>query len=122
MWILKNSKDLLDNFKSLSFSEVYSLKTFDFSTLYITLSHDKLKCRPERPIETAFSNSRNFVIYGYNSTFFSKTSYKDMICYTFDQLCSMLDFIYLLTTYLSHLEDRFFIKLAFQWAHTVLLF
>ena len=36
MWILKNSKDLLDNLKSRSFSRVSSIKTFDFSTLYTT--------------------------------------------------------------------------------------
>ena len=43
MWISKNSKDLLDNLKSRSFSRVSSIKTFDFSTLYTTLPHDKLK-------------------------------------------------------------------------------
>ena len=43
MWILKNSKDLLDNPKSRSFSQVSSIKTFDLSTLYTTLLHDKLK-------------------------------------------------------------------------------
>jgi hypothetical protein len=31
MWILKNSKDLLDNLQSRSFSQVSSIKTFDFS-------------------------------------------------------------------------------------------
>jgi hypothetical protein len=40
MWILKNSKDLLDSLKSRSFSQVSSIKTFDFSTLYTTLPHD----------------------------------------------------------------------------------
>ena len=45
MWILKNSKDLLDNLKSRSFSQVYAIKTFDFLTLYTTLPHDKLKTR-----------------------------------------------------------------------------
>ena len=40
MWILKNSKDLLDNLQSRSFSQVSSIKTFDFSTLYTTLPHD----------------------------------------------------------------------------------
>jgi hypothetical protein len=33
MWILKNSKDLLDNLKSRCFSQVSSIKTFDFLTL-----------------------------------------------------------------------------------------
>ena len=93
MWILKNSKDLLDHFKSRSFSEVHSLKTFDFSTLYTTLPHEKLKCRLKKLLEKAFSNSRNFVVLGYNSTFFSKTSFKDKICYTLEQVCSMLDFL-----------------------------
>jgi hypothetical protein len=42
MWILKNSKDLLDNLKSRSFSHVSSIKTLDFSTsnevgLYVVL-------------------------------------------------------------------------------------
>jgi hypothetical protein len=45
MWILKNSKDLLDNLKSRSFSHVSSITTFDFSTLFTTLPHDKLKTR-----------------------------------------------------------------------------
>jgi hypothetical protein len=45
MWILKNSKDLSDNLKSRSFSQVSSIKTLDFSTLYTTLPHDKLKTR-----------------------------------------------------------------------------
>jgi hypothetical protein len=42
MWILKKSKDLLDDLKSRSFSQVSSIKTVDFSTLYTTLPHDKL--------------------------------------------------------------------------------
>jgi hypothetical protein len=45
MWILKNSKDLLDNLQSRSFSQVSFIKTFDFLTLYTTLPHDKLKTR-----------------------------------------------------------------------------
>jgi hypothetical protein len=36
MWILKNSKDLLDNLKSSSFSQVSSIKTLIFQ-LYVPL-------------------------------------------------------------------------------------
>jgi hypothetical protein len=50
LWILKNSKDFLDNLKSRSFSQVSSIKTFDFSTLYTTLPHDKLKTRLKETI------------------------------------------------------------------------
>ena len=93
MWILKNSKDLLENLKSRSFSEISSIKTFDFSTLYTTLPHDKLKSRLKELIHKAFNNSRNFVVLGYNSTYFSKTSQKNKTCYTKKQVCDMLDFL-----------------------------
>jgi hypothetical protein len=68
MWILKNSKDLLDNLKSRSFSQVSSIKTFDFSTLYTTLPHDKLKTRLKETIHKAFSHRNygsKFVVLGY---------------------------------------------------------
>jgi hypothetical protein len=59
MWILKNSKDLLDNLKSRSFSQV---------------SSDKLKTRLKETIHKAFSHRNygsKFVVLGYNSTYFS---------------------------------------------------
>ena len=43
MWILKNSKELLENLKTQSLHSVNSIKSFDFSTLYTTILHDKLK-------------------------------------------------------------------------------
>ena len=57
MWILKNSKDLLDNLKSRSFPQVS--KTFDLSTLYTTLPHDKLKTRLKEIIHKAFSHRKD---------------------------------------------------------------
>jgi len=93
MWILKNSKDLLENFKSRSFAKISSIKTFDFSTLYTTLPHDQLKSRLKGLIKKAFSDSRKFVVLGYNSTYFSKTFQKNKTCYTEEQVCSMLDFL-----------------------------
>jgi hypothetical protein len=38
-----------------SFSQVSSIKTFDFSTLYTTLPHDKLKTRLKETTHKAFS-------------------------------------------------------------------
>jgi len=43
MWIMKNSKDLLENIRSRSLSSCNSIKTFDFSTLYTTKHEDKLR-------------------------------------------------------------------------------
>ena len=54
MWILKNSKDLLDYLKSQSLSQIYQIKTFDFSTLYTTIPHDKLKERLKDLLHNAF--------------------------------------------------------------------
>ena len=42
MWFLKNSKQPLD---SIQTNSITSIKTFDFSTLYTTNPHDKLKSR-----------------------------------------------------------------------------
>jgi hypothetical protein len=85
MWILKNSKDLLDYLKSSSFSQVSSIKTFDFSTLYTTLPHAKLKTRLKETIHKPFSH-RNYgslcVVLGYNSTYFSSRIQKDKTCYS----------------------------------------
>ena len=93
MWILKNSKDLFDNLKSRSFSQVSSIKTLDFSTLYTTLPHDKLKTRLKETIHKAFSH-RN-----YGSKFvvrlpfhiFFKQIQKGKTCYFEEQVICMLE-------------------------------
>ena len=43
MWILKNSKDMLDYIQSRSLCSCNNIKTFYFSTLYTTIPHAKLK-------------------------------------------------------------------------------
>ena len=43
MWILKNSKDLLEYIQSRFISSCNSIKIFDLSTLYTTIPHSKLK-------------------------------------------------------------------------------
>ena len=75
MWILKNSKELLDNFKSRSFSEISSIKTFDFSTLYTTIPHVKLKNRLKEIIHNAFQHKNGSIRYksitlGYHKAYF----------------------------------------------------
>ena len=54
MWILKNSKELLENLNSNSLAPVHSIKTYDFSTLYTTIPHSKLKSRLTELIRNAF--------------------------------------------------------------------
>jgi hypothetical protein len=42
MWILKNSKYMLEYIQSRSLSSWNIIKTFDFSTIYTTISHSNL--------------------------------------------------------------------------------
>ena len=54
MWILKNSKELLENLKEQSLYSVNSIKSFDFCTLYTTIPHDKLKSKLKEIIIQCF--------------------------------------------------------------------
>ena len=54
MWILKNSKDLLQTLQSQSLKFCNNIKTFDFSTLYTTIPHAKLKDRIHSLINQCF--------------------------------------------------------------------
>ena len=57
MWILKNSKELLENLKAKSLHSVNSIKYFDFSTLYTTIPHDKMKSKLKK-LSTSVSSIR----------------------------------------------------------------
>ena len=70
MWILKNSKEILENLKAQSLHSVNSIKSFDFSTLYTTIPHDKLKSKLKEIINQCFfhkNGNRRFqyVVIGY---------------------------------------------------------
>jgi hypothetical protein len=54
MWILKTSKDLLEYIQSRSLSSCNSIKTFDFFTLYTSISHSKLKDRLKELVQMCF--------------------------------------------------------------------
>ena len=75
MWILKNSKELLENLKAQSLHSVNSIKSFDFSTLYTTIPHDKLKSKLKEIINQCFfhkNGNRRFqyVVIGYKDIYF----------------------------------------------------
>ena len=72
MWILKNSKE---NLKAQSLHSVNSIKSFDFSTLYTTIPHDKLNSKLKEIINQCFihkNGNRRFqyVVTGYKDTYF----------------------------------------------------
>jgi hypothetical protein len=54
MWMLKNSKNLLEYIQSRSLSSCNNIKTFDFSTLYTTIPHSKLNDRLRELVQLCF--------------------------------------------------------------------
>ena len=97
MWILKNSKELLDNLQSHSLTSIHSIKTYYFSTLYTTIPHTKLKARLSELIKNAFKckNGKKryeYIVVGHNSTYFVKNTSNAKNKYTEDDIVRMLDF------------------------------
>ena len=101
MWILKNSEEFLDYFKSRCFSQISSIKTFDFSTLYTTIPYVKLKNRLKEIIHNAFQHKNGsigytFITLGFHKAYFVNTcsdKQKGETCYTEEQVVSMLEFL-----------------------------
>ena len=54
MWIPKNSKDLLEYIQSRSLASCNSIKTFDFSTMYTTISHSNLMDKLRELVQLCF--------------------------------------------------------------------
>jgi hypothetical protein len=79
MWMLKNSKDPLDNFNSCIFSKTSSIQTFDFSTLHTTIPHEKLKTCLKEIIHNVF--------------YVKKNETKDKKCYTENEVIIMLELL-----------------------------
>ena len=74
MWILKNSKELLEHLKSPNFNHIASIKSFDFSTLYTTIPHDKLKSRLASIIRNSIFKNGNrrykYLVLGHEEAYF----------------------------------------------------
>ena len=77
MWILKNSKELLERLKSPNFNHITSIKSFGFSTFFTTIPHDKLKSRLASIIRNSFifinGNRRHkYLVFGHEEAYFVK--------------------------------------------------
>ena len=98
MWILKNSKELLEHLKSPAFNHITSIKSFDFSTLYTTIPHQKLKERLTSIIRNAFifknGNRRyKYLVLGHEETYFVKEHSDSKNKYSEDDIIKMLEFL-----------------------------
>ena len=98
MWILKNSKELLEHLKSPNFNLVTSIKSFVFSTFYTTIPHQKLKSRLSTMTRNSFiykNGNRRYkcFVLGHEGPFFIKEHSDSKIKYTEDDIINMLEFL-----------------------------
>ena len=98
MWILKNSKDLLEYIQSRSLSLCKNIKTYDFSTLYATIPHSKLKERLKELVQLCFvkkSGERRYkyLVIGRNKSYFVKNHSDSDKKFSENDIIRMLEFL-----------------------------
>ncbi|KAK6191166.1 hypothetical protein SNE40_002905 [Patella caerulea] len=98
MWILKNSKELLDGLQSRSLASISSIQTFDFSTLYTKIPYSKLKAWLKDIIHSVFSSKSGtaryqYLVVNYNSSYFVKYHSDSKNKFTAIKIIQMLDFL-----------------------------
>ena len=115
MWILKNSTNLLSSLGHLGVHKATSIQTFDFSTLYTSISHDLLKSRMNNIINNAFKHKNGAPRYtdikvGRNKSYFTSDPLNGDNKYTANDICKMIEFL------VDNFSDKW---LAFLWEQTV---
>ena len=113
MWILKNSKELLEHLKSPNVDHITSITSDDFSTLYTTIPRDKLKSRLASIIRNSFvfkkgNRSYKYLVLRHEKSYFVKehSDYKHKYMYSEDDIIKMLEF--LVDNIFVVLRERFF--------------
>jgi len=98
MWILKNSKDLVDSLSSQSLSVITSIKTSDSSTFHTTILHPKLKSQL-KDLVTNFNRTKSgkrrysyIVVHGLNACFVNDHT-NSKTKYTEDDIVNMINFL-----------------------------
>ena len=94
MWILKNSKELLSKFDKPNYAKIKCISTWDFSTLYTSIPHDKLKEELFGIIKkTMISCKSKFVNCNSNRAFLSSDRHNKYVSFTAIQFCEVLGFL-----------------------------
>ena len=100
MWIVDNAVEVLENLSICNQKSVRNVRTFDFSTLYTSIPHKKLKERIAMVINQCFNtDARRFMRIGGTSASWSKT--RGNYSWDKDQLINhinyLIDNIYVIT-------------------------
>ena len=98
MRILKNSKELLDHVKFPNFNLITNIKSFDFSTLYTTIPHQKLKSRLATIIRNSFRHKNGnrrykYLVLGREGPYFAKDYSDSKNKYTEEGIIKMLEIL-----------------------------
>ena len=88
-------KELLENLKAQSLHSANSIKSFDFSTLYTTIPHDKLKSELKEIINQCFfhKNGNRYVVIGYKHTYFVRDHSDAPQKYSDADIIKMLEYL-----------------------------
>ena len=98
MWILKNSKELLEHLQSPNFNHITNIKFFDFSTLYTIIHHQRLKSRLATIIRNSFIYKNGdcrckLLVLGCEGPYFVKEHSDSKNKYTEDNIINMPEFL-----------------------------
>ena len=95
MWILDNSMQLKEHLSSINEqSRATSVSTWDFSTLYTTIPHDKLKSKIKELLQFVFEKSKkDFFCANLRKAFLSTREYKGYKCISSTLANRFLDYL-----------------------------
>ena len=98
MWILTNSKELLEHLQSPNFNHITNIKFLDFSTLYTTIPHQKQKSWLATIIQNSFIHKNGncrykFLVLGHEGPYFVKEDSDSKNKYTEDDIINEFQFL-----------------------------
>ena len=98
MYILKNSSEFLQKMNSFYYPKITSLQTFDFSTLYTSIRHQKLTDRMNMLVNQTFlykdgSHRYKYIVINGDRTFFINKETSAGKKYDENLICQVTDFL-----------------------------
>ena len=94
MWIVDNSVDVMQQIIDIKREPARNIRTYDFSTLYTSIPHDKLKRQIAWVINQCFNDeSRRFIRIGRDSAHWSSSRGKTDHCWNKDELIGHVNWL-----------------------------